>query len=135
MDLLRLSSIVTDQVKIDNVTGDISVILLNVMCKVLSIYYQTLCSETADCLVTAMSNVERLDIGWVVGDVKFDIDILTGPYGYDGQGKCRRITVSVDIDKRTKIEAWIAAIGWKLELWYNSIECYDFICNKPNSIN
>ena len=72
-----------------------------------------------------------LYVGWTVGDVKFDIDTLTM---YDGQGRCRRITASVDIDKRTKIEAWIAAIGWKLEFGYNSSKCYNFI-SQMSSIN
>ena len=113
-NLASLSSIVSDNVGMDNVTGDISMILSNIKCKELWINNQHLSRETTECLVSAMSdNIEEVWLG-VIGGVHLDIGALTA---YTGQGRCREIWCGFDTARRyrSQVETWAHNIGWEVD--------------------
>ena len=101
-----------DLVSIDNVSGDISVILSNIECKKLWIDNQELSCDTTESLVTAMSNSVEV-VGLRSGVHLDDIGALTV---YHGMGRCRSVACYGETGRRyrSQLEAWAHNIGWGL---------------------
>ena len=121
-NLASLSSIVSRTVEINNVTGDISVILSNIKCRMLWFYNQHLSREATESLVSAMSdNVKKVSLGVFgddvhldIGGVHLDIGALTA---YTGQGRCGMVMCRGDTARRyrSQVVTWAHNIGWEME--------------------
>ena len=106
--LLSLASCVTERLAIVNVQGfDLVAILDSVECEVLQITRQNLSTEETQALVRAMeTRVEETWLGFG-SKVSLDIEALTQ---YNGQGKCRSITIassSLSLGTEEKYENWL----------------------------
>ena len=73
-NMAALSSVVTDCVCIDNVTGNIQTILANVKCRELVIRDVNLDHDETECLLEAMRN--NMEEVWLYMNVSLDINAL-----------------------------------------------------------
>ena len=113
--LASLATRVNWRVYINDVIGDLTPIVGNIKCEVLSISNVYLSSEVIQCLVTAMRNkVVGVVLGdW--GDVLMNIELLT--QGYNGRGRCRYVMCHGETGRRygPHLETWAARTGWKVD--------------------
>ena len=107
----KLASIVTETVKIENMTpaSRVSSILASVQCSVLWLWRMKLSEENTRALVTAMR--DRVQTVGLVDGVTLDIEELTQ---YDGQGRCRELRVWRDTRERygARLRRLTADKGW-----------------------
>ena len=108
-DLVKLSKCVSDGVKFENVSGDLSPVLNNINCDFVQFEKEKKSLTTAEsqALVTAMvSRVKTVRL-------TLDLEVLTQ---YNGKGKCDRIELtSVTIDYGDKMEEWALKVGWQIQ--------------------
>ena len=91
-NMAALTSVVTDYVSIDKVTGNIQTILANIKCRELRITDMTLNQDDTECLLETMrNNVEEVEM-----EGSLDIDVLIQ---YDGLGKCSKVGCLEDFSK------------------------------------
>ena len=109
----KLASIVTDRVYIENVTpvSQVGAILASVQSKELVLKDISFSEENTRALVTAMSKVQTVTLGYFVKNL--DPELLSA---YDGQGNCTKLAVEVWSDTRDKygsrLRSWAADKGW-----------------------
>ena len=108
---------VSDNVYIENVTGNIAPILSRVKCRVLSISKMRLSTEDTAALVQGMqTSVEELSLGYY-GPVELDMDTLLRTY--NGRGQFRRVWCCDDTMRKygDQLAAWghRHRIGWRME--------------------
>ena len=107
----KLASIGTDEVIINNITPAtlLDIILENVRCSVLQLYYLSLTEPQTRALVTAM----RDGVEWVAlwDGVTLDIEALCQ---YNGRGTCRALEVEGDTRRRygERLRRWTEEVGW-----------------------
>ena len=109
MHLASLTSSLTIAMGIMNVwISDLSPILDNVKCKVLSIRRQSLSSEETQKLVRIMdSTLERM---FLYREVSLDITALTQ---YNGTGSCARVSWYGD-QYTEEVKSWVRRIYWEV---------------------
>ena len=111
--LSHLASIVTDEVFINDVRGDVNCIFSSLTTDVLNIDNMTISAMDTIKLVDALiSNVKKLQLGWR-GQVTLDVDDVTH---YDGLGKCKIIWCYNDTGDRykEKLRRLAQKINWKV---------------------
>ena len=113
--LASLATRVNWRVYINDVIGDLTPIVGNIKCEVLSISNVYLSSEVIQCLVTAMrNNVEEVELGWD-GDVNINMELITQGYA----GWCRVVRCHYDTGRRygLHLETWADRMGWEVDKW------------------
>ena len=105
--LAKLSKCISDEVILNNVTGDISLMLANIRCK-LNLNNVSLTSHHTVSLVNAMKNRVRMV---KMMNVTMDMKIFSQ---YDGKGQCTFFVFdSTNFDFKTKLQLWAQSVGWK----------------------
>ena len=110
-DLASLVKCVTDEIYIDNVTGDMAPVFSNAKCRRLDIYRMNLSTADTKHLLTAMvSGVKQV---WPSYVVTLDMETLAQ---YDGKGECEEVWFG---DGQTRygdqMKVWAGNIGWQIE--------------------
>ena len=121
-NMSALCSVVTDYVRIYNVTGDVIPVLNSLQqCRELRIGGMTLDTDATRAMVTAMTHgVERVALGeWV----SLEISVLTQ---YDGNGKCSKVECQGRSYEKywDNIRQWANTVGWNANtVWWNALLC------------
>lgn len=107
-NLSALCSIVTGQVCIVNVTGDLITVLNSVECRQLRICAMALDVDATRALVTAMAN--RVEEVKLMPDVRLDTGIFTQ---YGGEGKCWRVEIQGNTNSYVDtFHEWSKGVKW-----------------------
>ena len=108
--IFKLASIVTQDVKIDNIMpASLDIILESVRCSELWLWNMRLTEPQTRALVTSLT--ERLKTVRLYDDVTLDIQTLCQ---YNGQGTCWQLVVWGDTRRRyqEKLRQWIEEVSW-----------------------
>ena len=112
-NMAALCSVITDNVYLENITGNIQTIMASVKCRWLWVRNMILNHNATEGLLTSMRNhVEEV---WLDGVDCPDIDIIIQ---YDGLGRCGEVQCWDVIHRDTDIDIiiqWAKRVGWKWE--------------------
>ena len=109
-DLRTLVKCVTEEVSVDNVTGDLSPVLHSGRCRALRLYNITLTSaETQNLAVAMVSGVKEVRLG---KNVTLGMETLTQ---YNGQGECEEVELFDNTKEMylDQVKVWARGMDWK----------------------
>ena len=109
-DLRTLVKCVTEEVSVDNVTGDLSPLLHSSRCRALRLYNITLTSAETQNLAAAMvRGVKEVRLG---KNVTLGMETLTQ---YNGQGECEEVELFDNTKEMylDQVKVWARDMDWK----------------------
>ena len=111
-DLRTLVKCVTEEVSVDNVTGDLSPVLHSSRCRALSLYNRTLtATETQTLAVAMVSGVKEVRLG---KNVTLGMETLTQ---YNGKGECEEVKLFDNTKEiyQDQVKVWAGDMDWEIE--------------------
>ena len=110
-DLRTLVKCVTEEVSVDNVTGDLSPLLHSSRCRALRLHNITLTTdETQNLAVAMVSGVKEVRLG---KNVTLGMETLTQ---YNGQGECEEVELFDNTKERylDQVKVWAGDMDWEI---------------------